>query len=560
MPQESTFPEPTPHAPSWSEITSLPDIIVRNAVRHPDRDAVVFPDFRLSHQELLDRSVQVARGLVGLGVMAGEHVGLIASNGVEFLEGFFGASMIGAVVVPINVRHKASELQFIIRDADLSAVLTVSEPDQHVDFVDLLTESIPGLGGRESGAALTLPEVPRLRVAALLAGDNRRGFVGRSDFDSAGATVDPSLVHELRSRIRIRDVAAILYTSGTTANPKGCMLTHEALTRGPVERATRRFVTDGPHVSWGAGPLFHIGSMAPMIGALGAGGTYLTDVFFDAGRALELMRRERPTTAWPWFPAIMQALLNHPDFDARLLDSVRYMLLIGPPVLISTVQDLFPHAELVAACGMTETAGIYALSDESETVEDRSTAQGKPAPGIEVRIVDPFTGEDQPAGEPGEMLVRGFCVTDGYYNSPEKTAEAIDDDGWFHTSDLYSWTDRGCLQFRGRMKDMLKVGGENVAALEIESFLCEHPAVAMASVIGVPDDMLDEVPVAFIELRDGYRAADADLRAYCEGKISRYKIPREFHFLAGDQWPMSTTKINKGGLRKIFDSSQMSAL
>jgi fatty-acyl-CoA synthase/long-chain acyl-CoA synthetase len=379
--------------------------------------------------------------------------------------------------------------------------------------------------------------------------------VSRSAFDEGALTVSPDEVNVFRRRIRVRDSAVIIYTSGTTSNPKGCILSHEALTRGPVERAATRFVSADPHVSWAGGPMFHIGAMAPMIGALGAGGTYLNDIYFDAGRAIALMEQEQPTTAWPWFPGPMQQLLNHPDFDATRLSSVRYMLLIGPPVLISSVQALFPGAELVAACGMTETAGIYALSDTTETVEERATAQGKAAPGIEVKIVDPLTGEEQPDNVPGEILVRGYCVTEGYYNAPEMTAQAIDAEQWLHTGDLYSRTETGCLRFSGRIKDMLKVGGENVAALEIESFLCEHPSVLMAAVIGKPDSILDEVPVAFVELREGHTLDRSELIEFCEGRISRYKIPREVHFISGPEWPMSATKVNKRGLRRILNSS-----
>jgi fatty-acyl-CoA synthase/long-chain acyl-CoA synthetase len=356
-------------------------------------------------------------------------------------------------------------------------------------------------------------------------------------------------VHRHRRRVRTRDIAAILYTSGTTANPRGCLLTHESMTRGPVERATGRLSAGERHISWAGGPLFHIAALAPLIGAIGAGGTFRTDTFFEPGRAIELIRAERPTCVWPWFPAPMQMMMAHPNFDAAEFDSIRYLFLIGPRVLIEEVQNLFPAAELMAACGMTETTGIYALSEPDESFEDRSGAQGKAVPGIEIRIVDPFSGAEQPAGVPGEILIRGYCVTEGYYKDPAKTAETIDSDGWLRTGDLYSRTESGCLVFHGRLKDMLKVGGENVAAIEVESFLCEHPAVLTAAVIGRPDDRLDEVPVAFVEVREGHQLTEAELIEFCDGKIGRYKVPRAVFFVEPGEWPMSATKINKRGLK-----------
>ncbi|AII05621.1 class I adenylate-forming enzyme family protein [Rhodococcus opacus] len=532
----------------WCNVTPLGDLLVRGAHLCPDRDLIVFPEARFTYAQVLDGAVAVARGLLAMGVGSGDHVALLAPNGIEFVEGLFGSALIGAVVVPLNARHKAKELGYIIENADITALLTVSGPDDYVDFVQVLHEALPSLPAAGSGD-LDLPEAPRLRRAVLLKGTERPGFTSRAALDAAAETVDATLVHRHRRRVRTRDIAAILYTSGTTANPRGCLLTHESMTRGPVERATGRLSAGERHISWAGGPLFHIAALAPLIGAIGAGGTFLTDTFFEPGRAIELIRAERPTCVWPWFPAPMQMMMAHPNFDAAEFDSIRYLFLIGPRVLIEEVQNLFPAAELMAACGMTETTGIYALSEPDESFEDRSGAQGKAVPGIEIRIVDPFSGAEQPAGVPGEILIRGYCVTEGYYKDPAKTAETIDSDGWLRTGDLYSRTESGCLVFHGRLKDMLKVGGENVAAIEVESFLCEHPAVLTAAVIGRPDDRLDEVPVAFVEVREGHQLTEAELIEFCDGKIGRYKVPRAVYFVEPGEWPMSATKINKRGLK-----------
>ena len=278
-------------------------------------------------------------------------------------------------------------------------------------------------------------------------------------------------------------------------------------------------------MTWGAGPLFHIGSLAPFIGSVGVAGTYLTDTYFEPGRALRLMEDHGVTLAWPWFSAIVQGLIDHPTFDPARLDRLRYLLIIAPPTLVDRVYGLLPQTEVLQACGMTETAGIFAICGADEDRQTRITTNGKPSPGIEVRIVDPATGTDLPDGDMGEIWVRGYNVMERYWDSPAKTAECLTEDRW------------------------LKTGDENVAAVEVEAFLCTHPAVKTAEVVGRPDARLDEVPVAFIELNAETTADEAELIAHCKGRIANYKVPRAIHFVGPDEWPMSATKIDKRALR-----------
>lgn len=536
----------------WTEVSTIGDLLVRAAARHPARDALVLPRSRHTYAELHDRARHVARGLVALGVGPGSRVGLLASNGIEYAAGFFGICLTGAVVVPLNARHKAAELGYIIDNGELSAVLTTADADQYVDFAEVLRAGLPSLRDTGEPTNLALPEAPALRAAVLLSGQDSLGFLGRDQFDELAAGVAPAVVEELRRRVRVRAVAAMLYTSGTTANPKGCMLSHEAMVRGAVERARYRLGTGGHDVTWAAGPLFHIAALAPFLGSVGASGTFVTDVHFEPGRAVELLARERVTVAFPWFPAIMQPLLDHPAFDPTALSALRSVFLIGPSVLLERVQDALPACELVAACGMTETAGIYAISGRDDSVALRATAQGRPYPGVEIRIIDLDSGADVGPGVIGEILVRGFCVMEGYYRDPEKTAASLDADGWLHTGDLYSWTPEGHVVFHGRLKDMLKVGGENVAAVEIESFLARHPAVECVEVVGAHDPRLDEVPVAFVEVRAGHELTERELIEFCTDRIARYKIPRAVRFVEPGTWPMSATKINKRALRAML--------
>lgn len=533
----------------WSEVCPLADLLVRSAANYPDRNALVMPGLSLTYAELRDASVEIARGIIGMGVAPRAHVGILANNSRELVTALFGAALANCVAVPLNARHKSRELGYIIENADLALILTTAADTKFVDFREVLSTALPSLGASSSGEALSLAEAPLLRGIVLLEGDAPAGFLSRMAFAQAAQSVSAKMVDQARRSTRLRDTALIIYTSGTTANPKGCLLSHESVTRGPVERASSRFRASDHDVTWGGGPLFHIGSFAPFIGAIGTGGTYVTDVFFDAGRALDLMEHERVTVAWPWFPAILQPLLDHPDFDPQRLAALRKVLLIAPPALVDRAQRTFPEAEFMQACGMTETAGIFALCAPDETPEQRTISQGKPVPGIEVKIIELDSGAEAAPDIIGEILVRGYCVMDGYHRSPEKTAEALDNDGWLHTGDLYARGTDGQLTFHGRAKDMLKVGGENVAAIEVEAYICSHPAVKLAEVVGRPDPRLDEVPVAFVELRPGHSATAQELIDFCQGRIASYKVPRAVFFMNDGEWPMSATKVDKRALR-----------
>jgi fatty-acyl-CoA synthase/long-chain acyl-CoA synthetase len=540
----------------WIQVSPLGDLLVRAAQRSPERTALVFPDERYRYADLLAGAQHVAHGLHALGVRSGDHVGLLMPNCVEYVEAFFGASLLGAVVVPLNARYKLTELGYVIAHADLVTILTTDLIEDHVDFTNVLHESLPGLADADVGSrVLRIVAAPRLRSAVMLRGESKRGFLGRRAFDELAATADHDTVAAQRRRVRVRDLATILYTSGTTSNPKGCMLSHEAISCGPVARVTERVPSGEANVFWSAGPLFHIGSLQLLIASVGLGGTYLADTHFDPSRALEMMKREGVTSAWPWFPVIMQALLADPSFDEAALETIRSIMLIGSPALLSQVQSLFPQTQHINACGMTETAGAYAISATDDTAEERAGTGGLALDGLEVRIIDPDTGEDLPDGATGEILVRGYSVMDGYYRDPDKTAAVIDSDGWFHTSDLYSRRPTGHLTFHGRAKDMLKVGGENVAAVEVESFLCQHPAVKLAEVVGAPDPRLDEVPVAFVELKDGHALEPGQLIEFCRGRIASFKVPRAVHIMTETDWPMSATKVDKTALRGRLTST-----
>lgn len=517
-------------------VSPLGDLLCGAAQRFPDRLGLVLPSQSASYAQLLAGATRVARSLVALGVEAGNHVGILIPNCIEYAEALLGAALIGAVAVPLNARHRSTEIGYIVRNARLRVLLTSSHSDDPVDFLSVIEEA---LGDKPDD----------LQCIALVRGTGSTDVLNSDEFSALAEQVPVETIELLRQRVRVRDPALIIYTSGTTANPKGCVLSHEALTRGPVERAKHRLSSKPKDITWGSGPLFHIGTLAPFIGSIGVAGTFLTDTYFEPGRALQLMYDHDVTLAWPWFAAIAQGLIQHPSFDPAKLPELRYLFIIAPPTLVDEVQKLLPSTEVIQACGMTETAGVFALCDPDESMESRSMTQGKPSVGIEVKIIDPETGMDQPDGVMGEILVRGYNVMEGYWDAPEKTQEAITPDRWLRTGDLYTRLANGSLVFGGRYKDMLKVGGENVAAVEIEAHLSTHPAVKVAEVVGRPDARLDEVPVAFVELHEGLAVESEALIAHCRNVIASYKVPRAIYFMRATDWPMSATKIDKRALR-----------
>jgi fatty-acyl-CoA synthase len=342
----------------------------------------------------------------------------------------------------------------------------------------------------------------------------------------------------------------MLYTSGTTANPKGCLITHEAMVRNSLALGRHRYRLTHADRMWSPLPMFHIAAVLPMLAIFDVGGTYLTMGYFDAGVALAMLDRYKVTALYPSFVTIMQGLIYHPTFATTDLSSVKLMnsnFAVQPPGVAEPIMQAMPQALQVGSFGMTEAAGTVCTGAWDEPETQRITRLGRPLPGLQIRIVNPETGQDVKAGLRGEVLVRGYSLFNGYFKDAEKTAQALDPAGWFHTGDIGSVDDAGTVMFHGRFKDMLKVGGENVAAAEIEGLLGRHPAVKLAQVVGIPDAKYVEVPAAFVELKPGETAAEKDLIEFCRREIASFKVPRIVRFV--QEWPMSSSKIQKFRLR-----------
>jgi acyl-CoA synthetase (AMP-forming)/AMP-acid ligase II len=529
------------------DVTTVADLYLRAADRFADRPAVIFPERRLTYAELIDAAWQHARSLRALGVGQGSHVGILMANCPEYVELLLGTCLLGACAVPMNARYKPPELAYVVENADLEVVVTSDRISDHADFAALLHAALPGLA--EGSAPLSLAAAPKLRAAVMLGGTSPAGFIDAAAFAALATDVPDEAVDALRVETSVRNPAIMMYTSGTTAHPKGCPLDHEMLVRNGINMNRSRYFLDAEDVFWAPLPMFHMAAILPMLACADAGAAMASMTHIDAGEALDMLERERVTIAFPAFPTVTNELINHPRFASTDLSRIRRINNVAPVDMLVRFQEAFPQAVQTGAYGLTECGGVISFNHPDEPLDKRLNTCGVPFPGIRVRIVDPDTGEDLPTGTRGELWAKGYCVFSGYYKSPEKNAEAFAD-GWFRTGDLCSLDDDGAIRFHGRLKDMLKVGGENVAALEIESHLSRHPAVALAQVIGRPDARLEEVPVAFIELKPGMQASEEELIAHCKGQLASFKVPRAVRFVQA--WPMSSTKVQKYRLRELL--------
>jgi fatty-acyl-CoA synthase len=528
------------------DVMPLGHLLLRSTRRDPAHEALVFPDERLTYGELTDRAWAVARSLLALGVEPGDHVGLLMTNHPDIVATFFGVSLAGAVVVPLNARYRTAELHDLIEDADLVALLTHDAADDHVDLAGLLHDALPGLVDAPDALRLDLPEHPALRSVVMMGARRPAGMVARDAFDALGREQgDAQLVTRVEAQ-RVRDVALILYTSGTTSKPRGAMLTHEAFVR--VWMATGRvFGTTPEDRQWNGLPLFHVAALGCLTWVIGAGATFISDYSWDARRALASMERERATEFYPAYQPVMEGLLSHPDFERTDLSSIRVFLNVAPPEVLAKFQARLPHAVQLTTYGGTE-GGPVSITRLDDPLEDRLNTCGRCQAGIELRVVDE-QGLELPAGSPGMIQFRGYNTLERYYKSPEKTAESILGGGWVTMSDLGVLDERGQVLFLGRVKETLKVGGENVAPQEVEAQLSTHPAVKLVQVVGMPDERLLEVPAAFVELLPGAQASEAELIEHCRGRIASFKVPRLIRFIDGEEWPMSATKIQRFKLR-----------
>ncbi len=498
-------------------------ILERNRERWPDREVIAYGDRRIDNRTLFERVNALARGMRELGIGRGAVVALLLYNCPEFLEVTFAVNKLGAVWLPLNYRLAAAEWRYILGHAGAEAIVT--EPE-FAPSIDAIAE-----------------ELPALRHRVLVGAGADRPWIA---FETL---VEPYRGERVAdAEVEEHDLQRLMYTSGTTARPKGVMITYGNLLWKNVGHILEFGITSSDRTLV-AGPLYHVGGMdLPASAVLYAGGSLVLLRKFEAREALAAIQAEGITNLW-LAPAMVNMVLQLPDLEAYDTRSVRFIINGGekmPVPLIQRVLRAFPNAWFSDAYGLTETVSGDTFMDR-EHVISKIGSVGKPVVHLAVRVVDE-EGQEVLPNQLGEVVLRGPKVFKGYWRDPEATAAAIRD-GWFHTGDIGRIDEDGYLYIEDRKKDLIISGGENIASSEVERALYEHPAVVEAAVIGIPDPRWGEVPKAFVVLRSGAEVTTQDLIEHCRQRLARFKVPKQVEFI--DALPRNPSgKVLKRELRE----------
>lgn len=509
---------------------TLPDLLDEVAARQPGHEFIVGESGaeRLGYAETRARARGLAKGLLRLGVQRGDMVALLMTNRPEWLLIEFAVTMLGATLVPISTWSRPRELEYVLNHCAAGTLLTV-----------------PRFGGQDYLGALAegasrLPHLRRIVVAGAERTGSQIDFAALPDL---GRDVSDAEIDAAQRAVAPEDVAYILYTSGTTSTPKGVQLCHGGLVENSWHIGERQRLTPADRIWMGISLFWSFGCANGLLAVMTHGGTIVLQEHLDPGAALALIERER-CTVYYGTPNIAQALIEHPDRPRRDLSSLRTGAAIGSPAAMQMVMDLGAR-EICNVYGLTECYGNCSVTDARDAAEVRRTTVGYPLPGMELRVVDRETRRPLPDGEVGEILVRGR-LTPGYYRDPERNAASFDAEGFLRTGDLGFVGEDGRLRFRGRIKEMVKTGGINVAPLEVEEVLLGHPAVEQAYVVGIPDPRKEEILVAVVVLKPGHAAEPDALRALCQDALAAYKVPREIHVMKREDLPVTGTgKVQK---------------
>ncbi|HZO40211.1 MAG TPA: AMP-binding protein [Methylomirabilota bacterium] len=527
----------------WFPKQTLGSLPERAARRWGAREALYFNGRRWSFAELSRSVDRLARGLLALGVQPGEKVALWMVNRPEFIEAMFAVIKIGAILVPINTRLRTEDTAYILGQSD-SAALLIADRSGPVDYLGMVKELAPLL----RAGAVREERFKHLRLVVSAGEAPRAETVHWSAVQAAGDAVDPATLRARADAVDPDATAFFMYTSGTTGFPKGAMHDH-AIVRNLVDRGFRMAITPSDTIMMYL-PLFHLfgfsdGALMSMV----TGSRQVLTETFDPAESLALIEQERATIIHG-FDTHYKELMEAHERSPRDVSSVRTGILatgMSSSVPIARKANKM-FGRLLSGYGMSEFGVGAALSALDSTEEQCTEASGYPAPGYEIRVVDPVTGQDQPEGVPGEILVRSYMTMQGYFGKPAETAQALDRDGWLHSGDMGVMRADGHLRFMGRYKDMLKIGGENVDPMEVEAFLMSLAAINLAAVVSYPDARLSEVGVAFVKREPGHAVTDAEVLAHCRGRIASFKIPR--HVIFVDDFPMTSSgKIQKVKLR-----------
>ncbi|HXI89077.1 MAG TPA: AMP-binding protein [Blastocatellia bacterium] len=558
---------------------TIGELFDRRCEANADKEALVYNypeiglDLRLTYRHYQEEVNRLAKGLLALGIEKGEHVAVWATNLPEWVMLEVALAKIGAVLVTVNTNCRVTEIEYVLRQGDITTLFMI-EAFRSNSYVESLYHISPELKNladpvRERLQSAALPELKRVILIENYPRtgphDGPRdaprdgphdgphdGMMLYSQVASLGESIPDETVRQRQSSLDAHDVIQMQYTSGTTGFPKGVMLTHYGIiNQAHVSCLIGSLRPNERHVT--AMPFFHIaGSLGAVMFGVYLGCTLIPLIYFDAEKELELLDKEKATFSFN-VPTMLVAMLNHPRFLAGEFDlsSLREIITGATPVPVVLMEDV--RAKMGADCtivfGLTESTGTVTETIQTDSFELKSSTVGIPHPHMDIKIADPMTAEPVGFGESGELMTRGFLVMKGYYNMPDRTAEAIDAEGWLHTGDLATMNACGYVNIVGRVKDMIIRGGENIYPAEIEAFLMRHPEIAEAQVVGLPDGFMGEEVAAVIRLKPGSVENDEEVRQYCRDGISRHKVPKYITFVTS--LPLTASgKVKKFELRE----------
>ncbi|MDR0766964.1 MAG: AMP-binding protein [Methanosarcinales archaeon] len=517
----------------------------------PDKEYIVYSDrdLRFTWKDFNSRVDNMAKGLLAIGISRGDHVGLWATNVPDWLTFLYACAKIGAVCVTVNTSYKQHELEYLVKDSDMHT-LCIIDGTFESDYVQMTYEMLPELKTCQRGHFKS-EKYPRMKNVIYIGQEKHRGMYNTSEVLLLGSNISDDVLDKAKAEVSCHDVVNMQYTSGTTGFPKGVMLSHHNI-------ANNGFLT-GEHMKFTPEdklcvcvPLFHcFGVVLATMNCLTHGSTQVMIEKFDPLLTLASIHKERCTALYG-VPTMFIAELNHPMFDMFDLTCLRTGIMAGsvcPSDLMKRVNKEM-YIDVTSVYGLTETSPGMTQSHVDDPENVRYLTVGRPFEFTEVKVLDPETYEECPPGVPGEMCCRGYNVMKGYYNKPEATAEAIDENGFLHSGDLGVMDENGNFTITGRIKDMIIRGGENIYPREIEEFLYKLGGVKDVQVVGVPSEKYGEEVGVFIILQDGAKMQPEDVADFCRGQIARYKIPKYVFFL--NEFPMTGSgKIQKFKLREM---------
>lgn len=523
------------------------------AARFPDNEAVVFVEdgIRLTYEEFLHDVEAFAAGFLALGLEPGDRVGVWAPNRVEWVLTQFATAKAGLIQVNINPAYRTHELEYALNKVSCKA-LVLADRFKSSDYEAMVLELAPELATSPHGK-LSSERLPYLRAVITMGEEAPAGFFQFADIVELAEEEDFERLYEIERSLKPEDPINIQFTSGTTGAPKGATLSHFNILNNAHFVGKALGLTSDDRMCVPV-PLYHcFGMVMSVLACVEVGATLVfpAEAFEPAG-VLAAVKEER-CTALQGVPTMFIAELNLPDFSRYDLSSLRTGTMAGSPCPVEVMKRVIGDmhmTECTIAYGMTETSPVSFQTHRDDSLQHRTKSVGQIHPHAEVKLISE-TGEIVPRGTQGELCTRGYLVMSGYWDDPQRTAEAIDAEGWMHTGDLGVIDKDGYCHITGRVKDMVIRGGENIYPREVEEFLYTHPDIRDAQVFGIPDEKFGEELCAWLQLKEGTTLTDSDVKAFCDGQIAHYKIPRHIRFV--DEYPMTVTgKIQKFKMREAM--------